>query len=93
MKRAKRITKFSVETRRTYIFRSRDGLRTSWCTGCNAEMDLATVAGASDVSGLNEMLIYRLIESGAVHFAEDAESRVLVCINSLLAGTQLGKGQ
>jgi len=44
---------------------------------------MATVAGASDVSGLNEMMIYRLIDSGAVHFTEDVESPLQVCINSL----------
>jgi hypothetical protein len=45
---------------------------------------MATVAGAADVSGLSEMVIYRLIESGALHFAEDESGRVLVCLNSLL---------
>jgi len=83
MERSKRITRFNVETQRTYVFRNRDGRRTAWCTGCGAETDMATVAGASDVSGLNEMMIYRLIDSGAVHFTEDVESPLQVCINSL----------
>ncbi|HET6892194.1 MAG TPA: hypothetical protein VFH31_13910 [Pyrinomonadaceae bacterium] len=84
MERPKRITRLSIETERTYIFRSRDDSRVAWCTRCGAETEMATVAGASDVSGLSELAIYQFVESGALHFTEDESGRVLVCLVSLL---------
>ena len=85
MDRTKRITKVSLETERTYIFRNRDGARRIWCLGCDAETEMLTVAGASEASSLSELVIYRLIDSGAVHFAEDTEGHVLVCLTSLMS--------
>ena len=80
----KRITRFVVETERTFIFRSRDGSRAMWCAGCGAQTEVATVAGAAGVAGLGEMEVYRLVAAGTVYFAEDEAGRVLVCLDSLV---------
>lgn len=84
MKKPRRITKFTIETERTFIFRSRREARAGWCEGCGAETPMATVAGAAREAGLSELGIYQLLDSRALHFREDAEGRVLVCLNSLL---------
>ena len=44
---------------------------------------MMSVEGASFESGFGEMEIYKLVESRALHSCEDAEGRVLVCLNSL----------
>jgi hypothetical protein len=84
MKKRKRITKFTVETERTFIFRNFGGQQPRWCEGCGAEAQLATVAEAAREAGLSELAIYQLLDARALHFREDAEGRVLVCLNSLL---------
>ena len=44
---------------------------------------MSTVAGAAREAGLNELAIYQLIDAGTLHFREDEDGRVLVCLNSL----------
>lgn len=84
MKKAKRITRLTVESEGTLIFRTRSSRQTRWCEQCGAEVDMAFVDEAATVSGLNEMTIYQSIEARSLHFIEDESGRVLVCLNSLL---------
>jgi hypothetical protein len=84
MKKRRRITKFTLETERVFVFRSRNSCEPGWCVRCGAETQLATVADAARETGLSELLIYQLLDAGALHFREDADGRLLVCLNSLL---------
>ena len=84
MKKPRRTTKLTIETERTFIFRSLGGQQPGWCVACGAEAHMATVAGAAREFGLSELAMYQLLDIRAVHFSEDAEGSVLVCLNSLL---------
>jgi hypothetical protein len=75
--------RITIETERTLIFRNRGGLRDAWCPECGAEVQMARVDAAAHQTGLNELVVYQLVESGAVHFIEDESRRVLVCLKSL----------
>ena len=44
---------------------------------------MVSVDGAARETGASELEIYKLVETRALHFSEDAEGRVLVCLNSL----------
>jgi len=79
----KRITKFIVETERVMIFRKRSGTQAGWCVACGAKVEMASVEEAARVARTSELVICRRIETDALHFIEDAEGRVLVCLNSL----------
>ncbi|MGH9883874.1 MAG: hypothetical protein ACRD6N_20820 [Pyrinomonadaceae bacterium] len=83
MKKRRRITKVTIETERTFIFRNVDGQQARWCEGCGAEIQMTSVAGAAREAGLSELAIYQLLDDGALHFMEDTEGRVLACLNSL----------
>jgi hypothetical protein len=84
MKKPIRTTKITVETERTFIFRNSSGQQPGWCVTCGSEALMTTVAGAAREAGLSEFALYQLLDSRALHFSEDAEGRVLVCLNSLL---------
>jgi hypothetical protein len=84
MKKRRRTTKFTIETERTFIFRNYGGKQPGWCVGCGADTQMATVAEAAREAGLSELAIYQLLDARALHFREDADGRVLVCLNSLL---------
>jgi hypothetical protein len=84
MKRRKRITRLTVETERTLVFRARQSTETRWCARCKAKVEMAFVDAAAKISGLTEMMIYNFIEERSLHLAEDESRRVLVCLNSLL---------
>ncbi len=84
MKKARRITKFTVETERVFIFRTAGNSQTNWCSECAAETQVASVAYAAREVGLSELAIYQLLDARALHFREDEDGSVLVCLNSLL---------
>jgi hypothetical protein len=81
--KAKRITKVTVETERLFIFRNAGTAEADWCSECAAETQVATVAHAAREAGLSEWAIYQLLDGRALHFSEDADGRVLICLNSL----------
>lgn len=84
MKKPLRTTKVTIETERTFIFRSFEQRQPGWCMSCGAETQMATVAEAAREAGVNELAIYQLIDARALHFREDTDGRVLVCLNSLV---------
>lgn len=83
MDKPKRVRRVTVKTERTFVFRNRDSVRIEWCAECGAEVGMASIEGAAQKSGMSEMAIYKLISERTLHFSEDAEGRVLVCLNSL----------
>lgn len=84
MKKPLRTTKVTIETERVFTFRNTERQQLGWCRECGAETQMATVAHAARQAGLNELAIYQLLDNGALHFREDAEGRLLVCLNSLM---------
>ena len=83
MDKPKRIRRVTVKTERTFVFRNHDSVRAAWCAGCGAEVGMVSVDAAAREAGVSELSIYKLVEARAVHFSEDAEGRVLVCLSSL----------
>jgi hypothetical protein len=84
MKKPLRTTKVTIETERVFTFRNYERQQSGWCLECGAETQMATVAHAARQADLNELAIYQLLDGGALHFSEDADGRILVCLNSLL---------
>jgi hypothetical protein len=83
MKKVMRITTLTVETERTFVFRTRNIRHPRWCEQCGAEVVMAFVGEAAAISGINEMTVYQSIQTRSLHFAEDESGRVLICLNSL----------
>jgi len=79
----KRVRRVTVRTERTFVFRNHGSVRMEWCPECGAEVGMMSVDGAAWETGLSELAIYKLVEARALHFSEDAEGRVLVCLSSL----------
>ena len=83
MDEPRRIRRVTVKTERTLVFRSHGSVRFEWCEVCATEVGMVCVDGAAREAGVSELAIYKLVEARALHFREDAEGRVLVCLNSL----------
>lgn len=99
MKKPVRRTTVLIETERVVTFRSMDStsggkpsfqtcsnsqqLHAGWCFECGAETAMASVAYTARHAGLNELAIYHLLETGALHFFKQSEGQVLVCLDSL----------
>ena len=81
MKRTRR-TRTTVEQREVVIIRNLR--KQGFCGECSEPTALISVEQGVRLSGLSSRAIYRLIESGRIHFAETAEGSALICPASLL---------
>ena len=54
-----------------------------WCPTCAAAVVMLTPENAIGVAGVSARVVYRLVESGKVHFAETREGVLLVCLSHL----------
>src|SRR5690242_14978216 len=78
----RRRTEIRIETRRTIVVRRRPAVSCS-CTGCDEQVAMFTPEGAARLLRTTPRFVYRLIESGEVHFIESPDGLVLVCLKSL----------
>lgn len=76
-------TEITIETDRVFIVRQRKRAVRAWCAACAEVASMITTEQAANVAGLSARAIYRLVEAGTIHFAEQGEGLLLVCLNSL----------
>jgi len=79
----RRRTKLVVETERMLIVRGHHTEMNNRCDRCGAEAKLVSPELAATLTGLSRRAVYRLIESGQVHFTESSQALVSICLQSL----------
>ena len=72
----------TVETEETVVIRRPTTVRV-WCVKCGTTVLAARPDTAAAATSVSPREIYRRVESGAVHFQESADGRLLVCLDSL----------
>jgi hypothetical protein len=82
-KQTKRRTRLMIETERVLIVTGHQSDFEGWCDQCGAEVKLVAPELAATLTGLSRRAVYRLIETGQIHFTESAEALVSVCLQSL----------
>jgi hypothetical protein len=80
----KRRLEITVETHEVLVVRQREGAPRTWCSQCRERAGLVTVDQAAAAAGVSSRTIYRRVETGALHFSETTDGRLLVCLKSLL---------
>ena len=80
-----RRTRITVETERVLIVRGHSCESDGWCNQCGAKVKLVAPEVAASLSGLSRRAVYRLIETGQVHFTESRDAIVSICLESLTA--------
>jgi hypothetical protein len=84
-------TEITFEVEETFILKQGGKIVTEFCSGCGADVDFVSPDILRMATGTSEREIFRLIETGAIHFVE-AERLVVCpgCYNRLLL--EDGKG-
>ncbi|HTG95568.1 MAG TPA: hypothetical protein VL866_23410 [Pyrinomonadaceae bacterium] len=83
MRRKKKTTIVTFESReRTTIHRAGQSLMT-WCVQCGTEVLMVTPNQAANIAGTDARVIFRKVESGQIHFIESADGALLICKQSL----------
>jgi hypothetical protein len=75
----KRTTEITFETEELVAVKARRGFK-GFCERCNAFVEMLPTDAAAMLTGLGEREIFRLIETGEIHFVE--AERVFVCRDS-----------
>lgn len=82
----KQKVEITLEVEETVILRQGEKVLTEFCPLCQALVEMITPSIAAALTGLSEREIFRLIESGRLHFTE--AERIFICRNSLTNGTK-----
>ena len=84
MKQTRR-TKITIEKERRLVIAQGRRQARGRCEACRAEVRMIGTEEAALVAGRTEREVFRLIESGRLHFTETARGALLICLDSLLA--------
>lgn len=74
-------TEIEIEMSETVAYSSRGERFENFCPTCKSMSEMATPQLAAVLTHTTEREIYRLVETGSVHFVET--DRVLMCLKSL----------
>jgi hypothetical protein len=80
----KKNREITVETERLLVIRRRYRAIEAWCDGCRETVVMIRPDQAAAVSGRTLRAIFYDIERAALHFAEQPDGLLLICLNSLL---------
>jgi len=74
--------KITVEKERLLVI-SNPRMMAGKCELCQGEVTMLDIAQAARITNASQREIFRVIESGALHFAETQEGSLLICFESL----------
>lgn len=80
----KRRTEITIEIDRVTIISQSKNRRPS-CNTCGAQVSMVTAGEAALMARTVQSVIYRLAETGKLHFATTTDGLLLICPDSLLA--------
>ena len=89
----KKRTEITVETERILVIRRRYRAIETWCDSCAEQVVMIRPDQAAAVSGQSLRAIFGDIERDTLHFMEQSDGMLLICLNSLLkqdCGCNLG---
>jgi hypothetical protein len=81
----KRKATVTVETERILVIRQLRDAVERWCEECERNVRMIGVSEAAAIASLSERVIFRLTETGKIHFTETTDGKSLFCIDSILA--------
>jgi hypothetical protein len=78
----RRIEIISV-TEQRWIIRGHSRGRNAWCTECGKDSLMIAPEEAARLCGANARAIYRWVEAAEIHFIEEQDNVLLVCLASV----------
>ncbi len=86
----KRRVEVVVETHRIWIIRQPALPAPVWCAACARSVHMITADEAARLACQSTRTIYAWVEANRLHYRETPEGYLLICLDSLLAGTATG---
>lgn len=79
----KRRTRIVVETQEVMVIRRRGPETRQWCPACSREVRMITPEQAALLLSSTTRTIYSWVEAAFIHFHEQPEGSLLICLDSL----------
>jgi len=86
MRRKKKITIVTFESRERMTIRHESPRVFAWCDECGTDVWMVTANEAASISLMDTRAIFRGVEAGKIHFIENESGELLVCTRSLESG-------
>lgn len=83
MERTVRTFELTVEESELVVMHRRRTLLIEWCSGCGRTSRMTGPEDAAAILQITVRRIYQKVESGTLHFLEEPDGRLLVCMESL----------
>ena len=83
MRGKKKTTIITFESRQSTTIKGVRRRLPIWCDRCEAEVLMLTPQEAAFIAGTDARTIFRSVESGQVHFVENADGTLLICKQSI----------
>jgi len=84
MRLKKTRTEIALELNQIMIVKRRRGSVSGWCSGCELEVVMLTPDEAASITSATTRALYRLIDTGRIHYTETQSGLIRVCFPSLL---------
>lgn len=78
-----RRTEVLIETHEVWVIRRPGQASAAWCGGCAAHVLMLPPEAAAHLLDVTPRAIYRWVEAGRIHFTEEADGALLICLASL----------
>jgi hypothetical protein len=79
----RRRVEITLERERLFFVERREVSITDWCGACGSRVRMVMPDEAARLIGATARTVYRLVETGQLHFFERPEVGLLVCFESL----------
>jgi hypothetical protein len=83
-KKRSRRTETKIETYEVLTIRTSRGRDQVWCQECGELARMVAPEAAARLAGISTRLIYGQIEAGRLHYEENEEGLLLICLKSVL---------
>ena len=83
MRRKKKTTIVTFESRERTTIRRTNPHMLAWCERCGVDVLMVTPNEAAAVSHTDARAIFRGVETGRIHFIESENGALLVCMDSV----------
>jgi len=83
MRRKKKTTIVTFESRERMTIRHNQRRFMTWCDQCGAEVLMVSPNEAAAMSHTDARKIFRDVEAGEIHFLETQDGGLMICANSL----------
>ena len=88
MKRRRR-TETTIETYEVLAIRASRGPAQVWCPECGELARMVEPEAAARLAGISTRSIYGQIEAGRLHYEENKEGLLLICLKSVLQAAKV----